>query len=450
MPWQRHVADVALEVNPDTGRLAYREVVLTVPRQSGKTTFLLSLLVQRALGFKVRQRMLYTAQTRGAARLKWEEEHVKALNESVFKGDFTVKLQLGHEAIRWKNGSRHGVVPSTSTAGHGETLDLGVIDEAFAQVDSRLEQAFKPAMITRPQPQLWVVSTAGTEKSVYLRGKVDAGRKRCEADQRSAVAYFEWSAPDDADPEDEEVWWGCMPALGHTISPEAIRADYESMDLSEFRRAYLNQWPDAAPVKWNVISEKAWTDQIDSSSVLPGRVALGLDQTPNKSHGAIVAFGPNQDDKGHLEVIDHSVGTGWMLDRVLQLAERWNPVAIVLDAKSPTGSMLADLRAGLKQRLNDGRIEREIPLLTPNINEICQACGWFYDAVRYDRLVHLGDKAMAYALAGATKRMIGGSWAWDRLSMDEDISPLYAGTLATHGFNVEGRKEEPAPWASWE
>jgi phage terminase large subunit-like protein len=38
MPWQRLVADVAMEVDPATGLLAYREVDLTTPRQSGKTT----------------------------------------------------------------------------------------------------------------------------------------------------------------------------------------------------------------------------------------------------------------------------------------------------------------------------------------------------------------------------------------------------------------------------
>jgi hypothetical protein len=26
MPWQRHVVDIAYEINPDTGRLVYREV----------------------------------------------------------------------------------------------------------------------------------------------------------------------------------------------------------------------------------------------------------------------------------------------------------------------------------------------------------------------------------------------------------------------------------------
>ena len=38
MPWQRHVVDVAYEVDPDTGRLRYDEVILTIMRQSGKTT----------------------------------------------------------------------------------------------------------------------------------------------------------------------------------------------------------------------------------------------------------------------------------------------------------------------------------------------------------------------------------------------------------------------------
>ena len=49
MPWQQRVADTALEVDPGTGRLAYREVTLTVPRQSGKTTLILALAVHRAL-----------------------------------------------------------------------------------------------------------------------------------------------------------------------------------------------------------------------------------------------------------------------------------------------------------------------------------------------------------------------------------------------------------------
>src|SRR5690625_1016578 len=37
MPWQHRAADVALEVDPATGHYWYSIVVVTVPRQAGKT-----------------------------------------------------------------------------------------------------------------------------------------------------------------------------------------------------------------------------------------------------------------------------------------------------------------------------------------------------------------------------------------------------------------------------
>src|SRR5690606_22407181 len=189
MPWQRYVADVALEIDPDTGRLAYREVRLTVPRQSGKTTLLLALGTHRALGFGERQVITYGAQTRNDARKKWEDDYVVALETSPIAKLITVRKTNGNEAIIFRNRSRWGITSNTEKAGHGSTLDLAMLDEAFSQVDDRMEQAFKPAMITRSQPQFWVVSTAGTPDSVYLREKVDGGRKIVERDVRKGVAY---------------------------------------------------------------------------------------------------------------------------------------------------------------------------------------------------------------------------------------------------------------------
>src|SRR5258708_35767427 len=72
------------------------------------------------------------------------------------------------------------------------------------------------------------------------------------------AAYFGYSAPDDADPADPATWYGCMPALGVTGSEETVRADFATMDLAEFRRAYLCQWPEVAKPGWDVISAQAW------------------------------------------------------------------------------------------------------------------------------------------------------------------------------------------------
>ena len=74
MPWQRHVADVALEVEPSTGRLRYRRVVLTVPRQSGKTTLMLATFLHRSLGMGSAQISAYAAQNGLDARVRLQRE----------------------------------------------------------------------------------------------------------------------------------------------------------------------------------------------------------------------------------------------------------------------------------------------------------------------------------------------------------------------------------------
>ena len=73
MPWQAQVANVAGELLTD-GRPAFREVRVTVPRQSGKTTLILVVEVDRSLNWGPGQRSLYAAQDRNNSRAKWEEQ----------------------------------------------------------------------------------------------------------------------------------------------------------------------------------------------------------------------------------------------------------------------------------------------------------------------------------------------------------------------------------------
>lgn len=210
MPWQQYVADVILELDPDTGRLAYTEFGLTVPRQSGKSTLLLAKAVHRATATKFfgpRQQIVYTAQTRKDARKKWEEDYVEDLKASpAFRNKQAAHFGNGNEHIRFANRSRFGIESTTEKAGHGGTIDEAYIDEAFAQVDGRMEQAFGPAMITRRNKQLGWISTAGwLDGSPYLQDKVAAGRAQVEMGIRTGLAYFEWSAGEDVDPEDRDA-----------------------------------------------------------------------------------------------------------------------------------------------------------------------------------------------------------------------------------------------------
>src|SRR6516165_9418806 len=128
MPWQAQVANVAGELLPD-GRPAYREVRITVPRQSGKTTLILVAELDRSLNWGDRQRTLYAAQDRNNSRAKWEEQG-DILAGTPARRLFMVRRQTGLERWVFKaNGSTVGITASGESSGHGQTLELGVIDE---------------------------------------------------------------------------------------------------------------------------------------------------------------------------------------------------------------------------------------------------------------------------------------------------------------------------------
>ena len=53
-----------------------------------------------------------------------------------------------------------------------------------------------------------------------------------------------------------------MPALGITVSVETVAADFETMELAEFRRAYLCQWPEVASPGWKLFTEDDWKEAV--------------------------------------------------------------------------------------------------------------------------------------------------------------------------------------------
>jgi phage terminase large subunit-like protein len=255
MPWQDDLNMLATELVG--GRFAYRQVVVEVMRQQGKSVDLLSMMVARGL-WRPGTQISYTAQTRLDARHRLLDVWWPRIEASKLRPYIDIRRGSGSEALVFKNGSLLGLVSNTQTSGHGDVLDLGVIDEAWAQEDDHLEQAMRPAMMTR-DAQLWIVSAAGTEKSSYFKGKVEDGRARAELGLTDTGCYVGYSFADDEDPADPATWRRRMPALGITVSEETVKADLDLMDLPEFRRAYGCQWPEVAKPGWETIAQDAWT-----------------------------------------------------------------------------------------------------------------------------------------------------------------------------------------------
>jgi phage terminase large subunit-like protein len=255
MPWQRQVLDVALE--HEDGRLVYRNVLVAVPRQSGKTTLTLPLMLWRMLAAP--SQSVYGAQNRLSARQKLLDDHWPVIARSSLAAQFTVSRATGQEALRTTD-SILRVISSDESAAHGQTLSLAVVDEAWA-VGPEVEQAVKPAMVTKSNGQLWAVSTAGNYKSTWWRGKVEMGREAVEKGRTDGLAFFEWSAPPGAPLADPGTWRECMPALGYTVDEATVAGDIAGMNATEARRAFLNQWADEADDDgsgWGLVDRDLW------------------------------------------------------------------------------------------------------------------------------------------------------------------------------------------------
>lgn len=409
MPWQQLVADVGLEYDPDSKLPFYREIVVTVPRQSGKTTLCLSWEVDRALNWG-RQHVAYTAQTGLDARGKLVKDQVPMLMQSPLR--VTVDQVLrgnSYTAIEFKNGSRVEALPTSESAGHGKTLALGVIDEAFADEDDRREQGLGPAMITVADAQKLVISTAGTEKSTFLRRKVETGRAAVADGVTEGIAYFEWSAPDDADADDPEVWRSCMPALGHTVTERSVAAERASMSDGEFRRAYLNQWTLSDD---RVIPAHVWGRVLNDKAVPTGSLVFGVDVNPERTAASIGVC----DADGTVEVVHYGVVSG-VVDRVVGLAQK-HSAPVVLDAGGPAGPLIPNIAA------------EGVVVLEYNGRDLANACGRFFDLVADQKITVRPRDVLESAVSGATRRLVGDAWAWGRRQSTVDISPLVAVTLA--------------------
>ncbi|MBW8701877.1 hypothetical protein MBT84_19915 [Streptomyces sp. MBT84] len=448
MPWQKYVTDVALELDPDTGVFVHREAGLSVSRQQGKTELILGLQVHRAMAWH-RQNIIYAAQDRNMARQRWEDEFWEKISDSDLAKRARIRKSNGAEKILWPaTRSRMGITANTESAGHGPALDLGIIDEAFKHEDDRLEQAFSPAMTTRPMAQLWWASAGGTTKSVWLNKKRAIGRALIEQAWKTGewpgVCYFEWFAPEDMPRDDPATWRATLPALGHTVTEAVIAAELVKLDPAEFDRAYLNRTRKPTPPTDPNVPKGKWPGLVDAKSRPDASsVALAIDVSQDRSYASIAAASKLPDGKVHLEVVARRPGTDWVVPAVVKLRDLWKPVAVaVASSGAPAGSLIDDLAAAGIESPKDKDHPQRGDLAVMRSGDITEACGQLADALNQGTVKHIDQVPLTAAVNGARTRRNGDAWTLDRTSSLVDISPLCAVTFARWALLIRGPQVE--------
>jgi hypothetical protein len=430
--WQREASDIAGEYDPVTGRPRFRTVGLSVARQNGKTTLVL-VRVGRAL-LPARQTVVYTAQDRSLARVKWME-HVELLMDTPFARRVErIDRQQNREMMIMRNGSIYmPVTPTTKKAGRSLSIDLAVIDEAYSHNDMGVVKALNPTLITRPLAQLWIVSNAGDSNSAMWWHYTELGRKMVDVPDSSLcwIEYAPEGDPTAIDVHDEANWRAANPSMGEPggVDEIALRAAAMENDAATFRKEHLNLWSDRAQMEG--LSERAWAE-CQRDDLVPGeKIAFGLDFDAERTVGALVSAG-SLDGITPLEVIDVSGDFDQLVARAAANANAFDGL-IVVQAGSPAASEIPTLeRLTAYGRKGKHRVK---VLSQP---EMARAVGSFYDAVSARRLSHRNDPRLNDDVHQVTRRAIGDVFVWER------HGPLSAATLARWGVLTAPADRGPA------
>lgn len=429
MPWQRLLVDHAGELTPDGAgawRWRWPVVVVSVPRRAGKSLAALAVNFQRLAhpGLE-RARAWYTAQTREDAATAFRDEWAPAIERSPLAPAVQLRRSQGSEGLTLRRtGGRLRVFAPGPTALHGRDADHVVCDEAWAfsmGAGLDLEAGIRPAQLTRPWRQLWVVSAGGTETSAWLDHWVLLGEAGA-----AGVLLVDYGAPWDADLDDPAVLAAAHPAVGHTVTLAALEAERATMDPATFHRSYLNVWPRPSLSAPQGLDFQAWTAMARPQLVAPGPWAFGVDVSPDRARVAVCAAGQDPDGTAvTVDLVEHREPGDWLVPLVRRLRARWPRARVVADGMA-AASVVADLT----------RARLDVDVI--GATDLARACQVWGDLYRAGQLTHRAQPALDAAIQVATTRKLGDAWAWSRRG--GDVSPLVAATLAVWGWQTR-----PAP-----
>ena len=271
--WQRIALSGQL-THDKNGDFVFREAMASCARQCGKSVALTSLCGWTLTDWSaMRGKPMHVLSV--ANKL---DRAVAIFNElaPVLEAQFDahVTWSYGRNKVEMPNGSTWEVRAATPNL-HGGTYDLIVVDEIWNVSEEVYFDALRPSQIAVKSPLLSSWSTSGDESSKTMQRLREAAIGAIDQQKQTRLYFAEWSLPSGADPNDELNWGYANPALGQTITLEALQAAAETPDRAAFLRAHLNLWVSSAD-GW--LQPGVW-DKLFTESDCPSGGVLAVDSS---------------------------------------------------------------------------------------------------------------------------------------------------------------------------
>lgn len=416
--WQVDAA-MAILAKDSAGLYAADTIVLSIPRQVGKT-FLIGALVFADCIVNPGTTVVWTAHRFKVARETFNELHGIAkspkLAPHIDPDDITTGA--GNESIVFRNGSRIVFAARERGAIRGfSKVRRLILDEAQILTESAMSD-LAPTMNQATNPQMILMGTPPKpsdpgETFTNLRSEALAGTAE-------GVVYIEFSAPAGSDLDDREAWRAANPSL-YTRTPvkALVRLRKLLSNDDDFRREALGIWDEDGGGR-AAISPERWAALADPSAQRGSSVAFGVAFDPEADWAAVAVAWRRSDGLAQVMLADYRPGSAWLSTRAEQLRQSWG------------GTVLADPSA------KGHTASDPVPVSTVAVAHNAFANAVTSAELRWGGTVDLGDKsnALTYAVKHARWKASGDSRVFDRKG-SADISPLLAAALALHGLTTK-------------
>ena len=417
LAWQEYVLKDMLTVDKKDMWIRKTNLLL-IARQNGKTHLARMLILAHLLKWDSRNVLIMSSNRSMALDTFRQVAYALESNDHLKGFVKQIRYANGTESIEMLDGRRLDVVAATRDGSRGRTADFLFIDE-LREISEEGFRAAIPTTRARPNAQTLLTSNAGDAFSVVLNGM----RERALENPPKSFGFYEYSAPQYCKITDRSAWAQANPALGYTITEEAIEEAIATSPIENTRTETLCQWIDSLASPWahGILEETS-----DSTLTIPvgGYTVFAFDVSPSRRNASLVA--------GQI-LPDGRIGIG--------ILQTWESQVSVDDLK-----IAVDIKAWAdqyrpRQICYDKYTAQSIADKLTHSGQICQdvsgasfyqACGELNDALNAKRLVHAGQENWIQQMNNCAAKTNDSAWRIVKRKSAGDVSGAIATAMVVH------------------
>lgn len=410
LPWQREAAVRGLELAPGCTtdqpgwRFRFRTVLIMASRQVGKShlsrvlnlfklyVLRMALCVGTAQDVTIALRMLEMANTLVDACPALAAQRV------------AFRRGNGKESLTLSGGREYIIRAANEDAARSLTIDHLTIDELRTHTSWAAWSALSKTLNAVANGQGWLFSNAGGEEAIVLNQL----RANALSGKTPSLCLLEWSAPDGCALDDRDGWEQAIPALGYTISEDAIQSALDTDPPAIFRTEVLCQAVASLDGAVDLAAWRSAADAVGNGLADAERLVLCLDVSPEDGSVILLGAAPMPDGRIRVQVLKTWGDIMAALADLPAIDAALKPERFGWYPAGPGAAMASTLRGGLFGRRRGFEV---VELTGADVTETCQE---FAMLVAAGQVVHSGDKVLDGHIAGAKKWNSGDGWRFVR------------------------------------